>query len=137
VVPQGRRPGRPRGFERWECPPFHVNSEFFADFGVYDVALTVPTPTSSRRPACWPPVDHGDGTRTLRYRAEDVHDFAWMIDPYMQVLTATAQVDGAPVEVRVVHRPRQRGFARRHLHGRRSARSSCSRGCSCPTRGRS
>jgi hypothetical protein len=105
-----------RGFERWECPPFHVNTEFFADFGVYDVALTVPTThVVAATGVLAAVVDHGDGTRTLTYRAEDVHDFAWMIDPYMQVLTATAQVDGQPVEIRVVHRPRQRGFARRHL----------------------
>jgi hypothetical protein len=38
-----------------------------------------------------------------------------MIDPYMQVMSATADVAGAPVEVRVVYRPRQRSFARRHL----------------------
>jgi hypothetical protein len=106
-----------RGFERWECPPFHVNSEFFADFGVYDVALTVPTTHVVAATGVLAAVvePHDDGTRTLTYRAEDVHDFAWMIDPYMQVLTATAQVDGQPVEIRVVHRPRQRGFARRHL----------------------
>ena len=31
----------------------HVNSEFFADFGTYDVTLTVPSdPRRSRRPAC-------------------------------------------------------------------------------------
>ena len=33
----------PPGAERWECQPFHANTEFFADFGVYDVTLTVPT----------------------------------------------------------------------------------------------
>lgn len=105
-----------RGFERWECPPFHVNTEFFADFGVYDVDLTVPTTHVVAATGVLTAVEeHDDRTRTLRYRAEDVHDFAWMIDPYMQVLVGTAQVGGQPVEVRVVHRPRQRGFARRHL----------------------
>ena len=59
--------------------------------------------------------DNGDGTRLLTYRAEDVHDFAWMIDPYMEVMTGQAKVDGGSVEVRVYYRPRQRAFARRHL----------------------
>ncbi len=31
------------------------------------------------------------GTRTFTYRAEDVHDFAWMADPYMQIMTGLAQ----------------------------------------------
>ena len=105
-----------RGYETWECPPFHVNSEFFADFGVYDVALTVPdTHVVAATGVLVEAIDLPDATRTLRYRAEDVHDFAWMIDPHVEVMTATAQVDGTPVEVRVVHRARQRGFARRHL----------------------
>ncbi|MEZ4399763.1 MAG: M1 family metallopeptidase [Kofleriaceae bacterium] len=104
------------GFERWDCPPFHSNSEFFADFGVYDVELTVPsTHLVAATGVLVAATDHDDRTRTLRYHAEDVHDFAWMIDPYMQVMSATATVDGAPVEVRVVYRPRQRAFARRHL----------------------
>src|SRR6185436_12619268 len=33
----------PPGLERWHCHPFHLNTEFFADFGVYDVKLTVPS----------------------------------------------------------------------------------------------
>ncbi len=106
----------PRGFERWDCPPFHANSEFFADFGVYDVALTVPDTHLVAATGVLTAVEpHDDHTRTLRYRAEDVHDFAWMIDPHMQVMSATADVAGTPVEVRVVYRPRQRAFARRHL----------------------
>ncbi|MBK9032412.1 MAG: M1 family metallopeptidase [Myxococcales bacterium] len=104
------------GFEAWDCPPFHAHSEFFADFGVYDVALTVPdTHVVAATGVLAAVEDHEDHTRTLRYHAEDVHDFAWMIDPYMRVMSATAQVEGGPVEVRVVYRPRQRDFARRHL----------------------
>jgi hypothetical protein len=33
----------PPGAERWECQPLHANTEFFADFGVYDVSITVPS----------------------------------------------------------------------------------------------
>src|SRR5262249_23167823 len=29
------------GEQRWHCDTFHANSEFFADFGVYDVELDV------------------------------------------------------------------------------------------------
>jgi len=111
----GVRVGAP-GFETWHCPPFHVNTEFFADFGVYDVNLTVPqTHVVAATGVLTAARDNDDGTRLLTYRAEDVHDFVWMIDPYMEVLTGTAKVAGGDVEVRVVHRPRQRAFARRHL----------------------
>ncbi len=112
----GVRVGAP-GFETWHCRPFHVHTEFFADFGVYDVALTVPdTHVVAATGVLTGAEDKPDGTRVLRYHAEDVHDFVWMIDPYMEVLTGEAKVEGGPpVVVRVVHRPRQRGFARRHL----------------------
>ena len=33
----------PPGAERWECQPLHLHTEFFADFGNYDVTLTVPS----------------------------------------------------------------------------------------------
>jgi hypothetical protein len=53
--------------------------------------------------------------RTLTYHAEDVHDFVWMADPYMEVISGQAKLDDGTVEVRVYFRPEQRDFARRHL----------------------
>jgi hypothetical protein len=112
----GVRVGPPGG-ERWECQPFHANTEFFADFGTYDVALTVPTSyVVAATGVLTNAVDAGRGWRTLTYHAEDVHDFAWMADPYMEVLSGQAKlVDEGTVEVRVYFRPEQRDFARRHL----------------------
>jgi hypothetical protein len=106
----------PQGAERWECQPFHATTEFFADFGTYDVALTVPvTHTVAATGVLTDAVDAGHGMRTLSYRAEDVHDFAWMADPYMEVISGQAKLTGGTVEVRVYHRHEQRAFARRHL----------------------
>jgi hypothetical protein len=112
----GVRVGSP-GAERWECQPLHANTEFFADFGTYDVALTVPsTHIVAATGILTNAVEAGHGLRTLTYHAEDVHDFAWMADPYMEVMTGPARlVDGGSVEVRVYYRPEQRSFARRHL----------------------
>lgn len=102
---------------RWHCEPFHLNSEFFADFGTYDVEITAPdTHVIAATGVLTDARDHDDGTRTHVFRAEDVHDFAWMADPYMDVLRGEARVDGATVEVRVYARPAQRAFAERHLH---------------------
>ncbi|HEX3482412.1 MAG TPA: M1 family metallopeptidase [Kofleriaceae bacterium] len=112
----GVRVGAP-GAERWECQPLHANTEFFADFGTYDVALTVPsTHTVAATGVLTNVIDAPHGMRTLTYHAEDVHDFAWMADPYMEVITGQAHLaDGGSVEVRVYHRHEQRSFARRHL----------------------
>ncbi len=71
----------------WNCHQYHSTTEFYADFGTYDVALTVPQKfvvgstgvvTGERANA--------DGTRTIQVRAERVHDFAWTADPRFRVV---------------------------------------------------
>ena len=104
------------GAQRWHCDTFHLNSEFFADFGNYEVELDVPDDvvvaatgvlTAAR--------DLGGGRRLLTYHAEDVHDFAWMADPYMKVLSGHAKSSYGDVEVRIYYRPSQEDYASRHL----------------------
>ena len=76
--PAGMR-GRTRG--AWNCHSFHANSEFYADYGHYDVTLTVPASyimgATGKRVS-----EEKRGDRTVsRYVADDVHDFAWTSDP--------------------------------------------------------
>jgi len=67
---------------QWNCHQYHQSTEYFADFGVYDVSLSVPTnfvvgATGQRVEQ----QDHPDGTTTYRYYQEKVHDFAWTASP--------------------------------------------------------
>ncbi len=72
----------------WNCHQFHASTEFYADFGVYDVQLTVPTNyIVGATGAIVDERDHGDGTKTVVCHAEDVHDFAWTASPRFVVLT--------------------------------------------------
>jgi hypothetical protein len=99
--------------QRWHCEPFHAQSEFYADFGVYDVTLTAPETHVIAATGVLTAVDSpGPGLRRHVYHAEDVHDFAWMADPHMRFVHAVADGD---VDVYVFHRPEQEAFARRHL----------------------
>ena len=70
---------RPAG--GWNCHAFHANSEFYADYGSFDVAMTVPSRfvvgATGKRVA---ETTQGDRT-TYRYVQENVHDFAWTADP--------------------------------------------------------
>ncbi len=103
----------------WKVDPFHHYSEFFADFGTYDVTLTVPerykveatgVPAGER--------DNRDGTRSVSYRAEDVHDFAWIADPNLVVareVFSEGPYAAAPVEILYVHQPYRGGMAPRIL----------------------
>jgi hypothetical protein len=102
--------------DHWECHAFHANTEFFADFGVYDVTLTVPnTYRIAATGVLQKAYESAGNTRTLIYHAEDVHDFAWMADPYMNVMSGQAKLDDGTVEVRVYYRGEQKEFAERHL----------------------
>jgi hypothetical protein len=76
--PAGMR-GRAAG--GWNCHAFHANSEFYADYGRYDVTLTAPAAfvvgATGKRVS-----ENKRGDRaTYQYVAENVHDFAWTADP--------------------------------------------------------
>ncbi|MGE3274224.1 MAG: M1 family metallopeptidase [Vicinamibacterales bacterium] len=102
---------------RWTAHQFHANTEFFSDYGVYDVRLTVPTgwvvgATGTERSA----TDNGDGTTTHRYYQEDVHDFAWTTSPDFQVSTRRFAQPGLPdVEMRLLLQPEHAGQEDRHF----------------------
>ena len=108
--------------EGWNCHQFHAGTEFFSDYGVYDVSLTVP--------AGWPLGatgvqrdlrDNGDGSATHRYVQEDVHDFAWTTSPDYLVRTARFEHPSLPaVEMRLLLQPEHAAQAERHFDATRT-----------------
>jgi hypothetical protein len=102
----------------WNCHQFHADAEFFADFGVYDVWMTVPSDnilgaTGSEVEV----VQNDDGTATHYYHAEDVHDFAWTCSPEFVEFTADTQ----DVTIRVLLQPDRVGQADRYLEAAKIA----------------
>ena len=76
----------------WNCHQYHATSEFYADFGVYDVNLTVPPSYKDKVGATGKlrsQRDNQDGSITYNYFQEDVHDFAWTADPNYIKVTRT------------------------------------------------
>ena len=66
----------------WNCHQFHANTEFFADFGAFDVKLTLPqNEIVGAGGDLVSTENHPDGTKTLAYHSEDVHDFSWTASP--------------------------------------------------------
>ena len=87
----------------WNCHQFHAMTEFFADFGTYDVKITLPkdyiigatgVQTSD--------ADNGNGTKTVTFHAEDVHDFAWTADPNYVVKESTFDGSQGLVKIRLL-----------------------------------
>ncbi len=93
---------------RWNVHEFHADSEFYADFGHYDVKLKVPSDytvgaTGERQGA---PVSAG-GMTTHHYVQGDVHDFAWTADKRTAApLTGSwSEAGSAPVAITVLYPP--------------------------------
>ncbi|MBN1955397.1 MAG: M1 family metallopeptidase [Anaerolineae bacterium] len=72
----------------WNAHPFHANAEFYADFGRYDVRITLPADyVTGATGLPIARVDNGDGSQTAHYFAKDVIDFAWTASPYFSQAT--------------------------------------------------
>jgi len=106
----------------WNCHQFHASTEFFSDFGVYDVSLTVPTgwplgATGVQRERR----DNTDRTTTHRYYQEDVHDFTWTTSPDYLERTARFEHPRLPaVDMRLLLQPEHASQAERHFDATRA-----------------
>jgi hypothetical protein len=93
---------------RWNAHEFHLHSEFYADYGEYDVRITVPKGYSvgATGEETGAPVER-DGKVTHRFVQGDVHDFAWTADNrYAKPLEGVYEGPGSPkVKVKVLYHP--------------------------------
>jgi hypothetical protein len=103
----------------WNAHQFHAGTEFFADFGDYDVTLTLPKANRG----------HVGGTGVLKeeaelagglarahFLAEDVHDFAFAACPRCDVVEDTFSAKGLPnVDIVLLLQPDHRPLRDRYL----------------------
>jgi len=100
----------------WNCHQFHATTEFFADFGTYDVKITLPKNYIIGATGVQvSDTDNGNGTRTVAFHAEDVHDFAWTADPNFKVLEDTFNGSVGPVKIRLLTFDSHRSSWQRYL----------------------
>jgi len=90
----------------WNCHQYHNTTEFFADFGVYDVKLTVPqNEVIGASGVEVSNVNNSDGTKTVTYHGDDIHDFAWTVSPRFKVKESTYQSQMGPIKLRFLMQP--------------------------------
>jgi hypothetical protein len=103
----------------WNAHQFHAGTEFFADFGDYDVTLTLPKAVKGRVGATGVLKEEaelaGDVVR-VRFVAEDVHDFAFTACPRFEVVRDTFSAKGLPnVDLVLLLQPDHRPLRERYL----------------------
>jgi hypothetical protein len=106
----------------WNCHQFHATTEFFSDYGVYDVSLTVPESFVVGATGRLVSEERKDRSKTLRFHEEDVHDFAWTASPRFLERTSRFADPGYPeVAIRLLLQPEHEGFADRYLEATKIA----------------
>jgi hypothetical protein len=87
----------------WNCHQFHAMTEFFADFGTYDVTITLPKNyVIGATGVQVGETQNSDGTKTVAFHAEDVHDFAWTADPNFKVVNSEFDGSVGAVKIRLL-----------------------------------
>ncbi len=100
----------------WNCHQFHATTEFFADFGTYDVKLTAPqNEVVGASGVQLAEVKNSDGTKTITFRGEDIHDFAWTAQPDYQVVEGDFHGSMGNVKIRLLMQPGHMNQADRHM----------------------
>jgi hypothetical protein len=95
----------------WQAHVFTVHDEFYADFGDYEVHIDVPENMVVGATGIRTQESVADGRKLLTYRAEMVHDFAWVADP--QFVEHYGEYDG--IRIRQLIQPEHVADADTHL----------------------
>ena len=106
----------------WNCQQY-IQTEYYADFGTYDVKLTVPrgwvVGATGREIAR---SDNPDSSTTHQYYQERVHDFTWVTTPHFQEFHQTFESPGLPpVDMRLLLMPDHLDKKERYLESTAAA----------------
>jgi peptidase M1-like protein len=99
----------------WNCHQYHATTEFFADFGVYDLKLTMPQyEVVGASGVLIEEKNNPDNTKTVTYHGDDIHDFAWTASPRYKVRESEYQAQMGPIKLRFLMQPAHWSQAERH-----------------------
>lgn len=107
----------------WTTNQFHSATEFYSDYGIYDVAMTVPRGwVLGATGRLVDKSSNPDGTETHRHVQEDVHAFTWTTSSgYVELRDRFTHPDLPPVEIRLLMQPEHLKQAERHFTATKEA----------------
>ena len=106
----------------WNAHQFHPTTEFFSDYGTYDVRLTVPEGFVVGATGSMVDTAVEGSAQTVRFRQEDVHDFAWTASRRFVEKTDRFEEPGYPsVFIRLLVQPEHAHLAARYIEATKIA----------------
>lgn len=112
----------------WNCHQYHARSEYYADFGTYDVRVTLPSSfivgaTGEHLER----IDHGDGRTTHHFYQHSVHDFAWTASPrFLEFKEKFEFSPGKTTEITLLLQPHHKNIKKRYIEAIKNAIKYCS-----------
>lgn len=112
----------------WNCHQFHTPGEFFADYGTYDVRITLPSSmiagaTGERRDI----TDNENGSSTHHFVQHSVHDFAWTASPHLLEFKEDFEfAPGKTTEITLLLQPYHKNIKDRYMNAVKNAIKYCS-----------
>ena len=102
--------------EGWNCHQYHRNTEYYSDFGMYDVRIRIPSTYRVGATGNLHSQTELGGQTEYRFVAEYVHDFAWTASPHFIQLQRNFQHTQLPeVEVQLLLQPGHEALADRYF----------------------
>lgn len=96
----------------WNCHQFHANSEFYSNFGTYDVYITLPQEyVVGSGGKLMDKKEDAKGLTTWYFRAEDIVDFAWTASKRYKV----AEKQWNHVKIQLLYQPEHKDLVQRHF----------------------
>jgi hypothetical protein len=100
----------------WNCHQFHNTTEFFADFGTFDVNITLPqNEVVGAGGDLVASANNSDGTKTLTFHSEDVHDFSWSASPSFTDVEDSWTGSAGTVKLHILMSPGNMASAPRYI----------------------
>lgn len=96
---------------QWNCHQYHRSGEYYSDFGVYNLDLTVPKGFVVGASGELTQKKENEHSQTWSFRAEDVIDFTWTASPHFQL----QETEWNGIKLRMLSYPEHQHFAQRHF----------------------
>lgn len=108
--------GRTKG--GWNCHQFHYNSEFYSDFGTYDVEIAVPEKYRVAATGLLQSEStNNNDKKVYKFHADDVIDFGWAASPRFEIMVDTYNGKG----IKLYYMPEHGGQAERYIDAVKNA----------------